>query len=504
MTLQAEHDVETTTTGHRPEPSVARAVAVSTVTQVAAKGLHIVLNVVVSVALVRHLGPDRYGDYVLVVTVAGLLGLLSEFGLPKMAVRAVAREADVEAEVVGSTVVVRLLLSIAAAAATQAVLWTIGASGEVHAAGAVASALYVTDALLSVVIAFHVRLEQQYEAVIRLVMETCEVIVTFVLIARGASLAALLSAPVYGGVLGAAIAFAMVTKRYGVRPRWSSARARVLVVEALPVGPATFIGATYLRVDAFILAAMRPAHEVGIYGAAWQPVEYLLLTTAILVNVLFPLLSRWHMTDRDRFRRLYASGTEALVAVTLPIAVVTLFLATPACAAAFGGKFAASAAPLRGLTFALVLMTVNAWQGFVLVSGGHQHVPLRYQAPALVANIVLDLVLIPQFGAMGPVWATLITSTFTVACSTHACRSRLDAAVDVGGLARVIAANGLLAAAISALATANVPWWLCGALALVVYPACLLALGVGRAANLRAVLSRDDVAPTVNLVEVGA
>ena len=49
------------------------------------------VNVAASLLILRYLGPASYGDFVVVVSIVGLAGLLAEFGLPKLAVREVAR-----------------------------------------------------------------------------------------------------------------------------------------------------------------------------------------------------------------------------------------------------------------------------------------------------------------------------------------------------------------------------------------------------------------------------
>ena len=68
------------------EGGSAHAVAVSTSSQLAARGLDLAVNAAVALLILRHLGPGSYGDYVLVVTIAGLTALLAELGLPKLAV----------------------------------------------------------------------------------------------------------------------------------------------------------------------------------------------------------------------------------------------------------------------------------------------------------------------------------------------------------------------------------------------------------------------------------
>jgi len=50
----------------------------------------------------------------------------------------------------------------------------------------------------------------------------------------------------------------------------------------------------------------QPADLSGYYGAAYQPIEYLLLASAVVINVLLPQLARAHEGDVIRFTQSLA------------------------------------------------------------------------------------------------------------------------------------------------------------------------------------------------------
>jgi hypothetical protein len=66
-----------------------------------------------------------------------------------------------------------------------------------------------------------------------------------------------------------------------------------------------------------VLASFRPSREIGLYGSAYQPIEYAFLATAVVINVAFPLLSQSWGTDHERFVRLYRRGSEVLLGAML-------------------------------------------------------------------------------------------------------------------------------------------------------------------------------------------
>ena len=79
----------------------------------------------------------------------------------------------------------------------------------------------------------------------------------------------------------------------------------------------------YLKLDALMLAVLRTPREVGLYGSAYQPIEYTFLAAAVVVNVAFPLVAAaYGAGDHERFALLYRRGAEALVAVMVLVPVI--------------------------------------------------------------------------------------------------------------------------------------------------------------------------------------
>jgi O-antigen/teichoic acid export membrane protein len=287
-----------------------------------------------------------------------------------------------------------------------------------------------------------------------------------------------------------------VWRRFGVRLGFDAHLARRLMAAALPVGPALLLGAAYLKLGGVVLAAQATPREVGIYGAAFQPIEYLLLATAVLINVLYPLLARWHSAEPDKFLVVYRRGTEWLLAAMLPVPILLAFSAGPVVSFVFEPRFAASAGPLRLLALALVLMSVSAWQAFVLLAGGRQRVTLVYDGVALAFAGLLGVLLVPSLGATGAAIATLAGSLVVAAWSTIASGRLLGATLDLQGLARVGAASAGLTATMAVLHGSGVTWWAAMGVAGASYPLWLRLAGILRTGELRAMLTRNPHAPT--------
>lgn len=454
----------------------------STVSQLGAKVVHLLLNAVSTLAILRYLAPEAYGTYVLVLTITTLAGVVADFGLPKLAVRELLVPDQDQGAVVGTVVAVRFALAVAAIGAVQLVLLAFQQSPSAHLAGLIASLGILVEAVLGIVVTvFHARFAQEYEAVVRVVSEALETGLVLALIARGVSLPWLFVPPLVGLLVGVVLATSWASRRFDLRPRFERDRVREIVREALPLGPALMIGVLYLKLDSFVVAALLPSADLGVYGAAYQPIEYLFLGSAVFINVLFPLVAgAWGAGETARFAVLYRRGTELLLVLMLAVPVTALVVAPEVVELAFGEAYAGSVAPLRLLSVALVLMVLNAWQSLVLLSGGHQRVTLRYNLAALVFSLVTCLVLVRAVGLVGAAIATVATGLLVLGASTWAVRRHMASTLDASGLAVVVGAGLAALGATWALDAVGLPWPLSVVGGLATYAVVLVRLGILR------------------------
>ena len=73
-----------------------RSVATSGAAQFAARLIDVATTWLLSILVLRHLGPAGFGDYALIAGLAGLVGVFSEFGLPRVATREITNGAAAE------------------------------------------------------------------------------------------------------------------------------------------------------------------------------------------------------------------------------------------------------------------------------------------------------------------------------------------------------------------------------------------------------------------------
>ena len=133
------------------------------------------------------------------------------------------------------------------------------------------------------------------------------------------------------------------------------------------------------------------------------------LLPAAVLAVVFPLLCR--AGDLRPLARLAAGLFAGGAAVALVVAgpagwLVTLF---------YGPSYAAATPAFRVLLVAAPLFFLNYALTHQLIGWDRQKVYAGVSAAALVANLTLDVALVPRFGLVGAAWATVATEVVVTA-----------------------------------------------------------------------------------------
>jgi O-antigen/teichoic acid export membrane protein len=216
------------------------------------------------------------------------------------------------------------------------------------------------------------------------------------------------------GVAIYAVMLVRLLRRLGLLPRGGVSSLvlpyREVLAFSVPLLLTNFVAVGGTELAAVVLGHYHPAAEVAAFRAV-EPLAALNLVVMFSFTTLFtPAAARLcAREDRDALRRLYWRSACWVAVLTFPILCVTTALASPFTVAAFGERYASSALYLALLSIGYY---VNAALGFngvtVLMMGRVGYITIG-NAFVLVWMVVVDLLLIPPWGATGAVVAVLST-----------------------------------------------------------------------------------------------
>jgi len=193
----------------------------------------------------------------------------------------------------------------------------------------------------------------------------------------------------------------------GRRGAWSllNGRTRQLATEFWSfTGPRAFqatFQVTVLFLDVLIVGALASTYQAGIYSAVSKLA--ILGTFALEANRLAigPQLSAMlGRREHGRAAELYHTATRSLVLATFPLYIV-LAIFPGVILGIFGSRYTAGASALSVLSLAMVINLGTGNVTVVLLMGGKSSWSAINAGAALIANIGLNLLLVPHIGIVG-------------------------------------------------------------------------------------------------------
>lgn len=169
--------------------------------------------------------------------------------------------------------------------------------------------------------------------------------------------------------------------------------------------PFMLLGALQLinkQTDIVMLGLFRSVQEVGIYRAVVQGAVPVALVLTVVNTVLSPTIAELYARgDRERLQRVVTLSARAILAGTLPVALVLIFAGEWLLGVFFGEEFKVGATALSILCLGQLINAGMGSVGLILNMTGHERDAAKGIAVAAVLNIVLNALLIPKFGMEG-------------------------------------------------------------------------------------------------------
>jgi O-antigen/teichoic acid export membrane protein len=194
--------------------------------------------------------------------------------------------------------------------------------------------------------------------------------------------------------------------------------------KALPLGLGLLLSLLAFRLDLPLLAQFRTKYEVGQYSAAYRLFEPVLMLPAAILAGWFPVLVRaarepaWFY----QFSRRMIGG---LVALGVMVALVLALLSNWLMAWLYGLDYSNSATLLALLAGAIPFMYANYGLTHALIALGREKLNTLFFGIALVLNLGLNLILIPEWGGEGAALTTILTEAVLCGLCLLSLRRRL-------------------------------------------------------------------------------
>jgi len=204
----------------------------------------------------------------------------------------------------------------------------------------------------------------------------------------------------------------------------------------------------YDQIDTVMLRYMRSETEVGLYVASYRMMMIAMSFAPILGQVFFPLLSETSNQNQENEQRYLGWLGQASIGLALPIATGGFILAEPLTRTVLGLQYTGTATLFRWLMLTIVAGPLASYFGSQLIPSAREKKYLAAVIAGAVVNVVLNLFLIPRYGAIAAAFTTAISQAVVAFMNYYFVRDlprpSLLGALGLSVIASVVMAAGLL------------------------------------------------------------
>jgi O-antigen/teichoic acid export membrane protein len=398
-------------TSNASKPSLGTQVFQNTAAQLIGRVLGIGFSAATSILLARFLGKERLGEYGAIYAYLALYGFFATFCLEQILAREISVRRAQGAEIFRTATLTALGFSLAGTLVAPLVAPLFGYSGTLRwLIGVAAIDLLILPPLRFSGIIFQVEMKLWYNVVIALVRQAMWLVAVVLLAFRNAAFYEVIVARLIVGILEAVIVVWNV-KRVGLvqgKPRFIASEARMMMWEGLPLVLTTLAVSIYHRIDQVMLHKMSGDQVLGPYVIAVQLTELFSALPIALMTSLFPALAQ-NANDDVKFTRYLSETYRFLLVIVFAACALMTPIAAPLIELFYGKQYLPTADLLIVLIWSEVPVFFGVVLGNALISKGLQKIMPISAAAGALANVALNLVLIPKYGALGSSWATVIS-----------------------------------------------------------------------------------------------
>lgn len=365
----------------------------------------------ITILLVRRLTQDVYGQFSYTISLIGMFLILSDIGLTSLLLREASRKRESTSVIFAQTLLVKAPMMAAAFLLFGVfVLATAGAGAQ--AALLLAAAAFTESLARFLSVTFNAN-EKMHKLLIGDAIHKGLLVLLLWAVLRAEpdllTVGLIYAAAAASLLLYYAVSFyrAFAWPQQPLGGRSFGGHAASLLAASAPMALGGLIMAAYVNTDILLLKWLKGAEATAIYAASYNFYLGIAAVSSFVVQAVVPRLSASIEAQDSVNTEFLLRGTVKLVCIlALPLAVGGFLLAPDILSFFYGNAYTGGETAFRVFMCTAPVNFLNLLFCYYMFSSRLQGEINKIYAAAIVLNILLNLLLIPRFGAAGAAAAT--------------------------------------------------------------------------------------------------
>ena len=379
------------------------------------KLMRLAVSVLTGAMVTRYLGPEQYGTLSSLTAFAALFGPIANVGVNTILLRDVAAHPEHEKRIVNGAIVLKLLGgAIAFVLAVSVALFANQKEFEPMLV-VLATFQFLFYFLEALEIWFYAKNNQKIPVIASQISFLSTSLLRIVAILMNWGLPVILLTYALDSVFGGILVFFYARKYLSFRlseVTYNKETTKELFREARPLILSGLGAIVYMKIDKVIMPWLTSAYALGIYSAATKLSELWYFLPYSVATALSPLIAEAKRKDPELYEKRIRKSLIIVNLLTIAIAAATSIAGPLLIRAYAGDKYITAIDALRVHIWSLPFISMGLIVDIWLLNEHLQKVQVIRTFITAGINIVLNILLVPQFGAVGAAWATLIAYTY--------------------------------------------------------------------------------------------
>lgn len=376
------------------------------------KILRMSVGLFVGVWIARYLGPEQFGLLNFALAFTGLFGAIATLGLQDIVVRDIIRNPESARLTLGTAALLQLMGGfVSFLLILGAIAYLRPDDALARSIVAILGSMMLFKASEIAVCWFESQVQSKYVVWVQNSVVLLFAVIKVAMILQQASFTAFVWVMLMEmAVVSLALLVVMNVRGLPLGElTLSTTRGKLLLRDCWPLILSSMAIMIYMKVDQIMLGQMIGDEAVGIYSAAVRISEVWYFVPMVIVSSVFPAILEARKRSETQYYARLQKLYDLMAVLSISVALAMTFLSGPIVETLFGEAYVEAGAVLAIHVWASVFVFLGVASGKWFLAENRQVLNLQRTALGAIANVGLNIWLIPRHGPIGAGIATVIS-----------------------------------------------------------------------------------------------
>lgn len=367
-----------------------------------------IFSLIVGSLTARYLGPSNYGIINYGLSYVNIFNTICTLGLEGVIVKRVINKPDEEGELLGTSIVLRILASILSIMSLAIFLSVTNSDIETKLVVAIQSISLIFNIYEIIELWLQAKLMSKYATLAKCIAITCVGLWKIIMLILNVSVEFFAFTTVIESLVTLIVLAISYIKLQGPRMKIKIELTKKILLEGSQFLLSSLCIIIYTRMDKIMLGSFIDSTSVGIYSAALTISELWQFIPMAIINSSRPLLLQYKKKDEEKYNDRIKLVYSIIIIMGLAVGIGIMIFGKLAIKILYGEQYLSAYAPLSILILASTFAVLGSARTTWLITENKERYLKIFVFMGAIVNLMLNLILIEKYTMIGVAAATLI------------------------------------------------------------------------------------------------